>query len=525
MSDQLNDIIKDPVVRAETTRRSHLFFHSIFLSHFVQYETAPFQKEMFRITEDPSIKLGVVTAFRGSGKSTIMTLSLPIWAVLGAPQKKFVLILTKTQAQAKIHFANLKHELENNELLRGDLGPFQDDSAEWGQYSIVLTKYNARITAASSEQSIRGLRHGEHRPDLIIVDDPEDLQSVKTLEGRDKTYQWLTGEVMPGGDKNTKIIVVGNLLHEDSVMMRLKDGIEKGILNGIYREFPLVDAEDKIAWPGKFPDMTAIEELKRTIGSESAFQREFLLHIVTSDDQIIRPEWIQYYDDLPSEDADGFRYVVTGVDLAISEKVTADFTAMVSARIYHYRDKLKIYILPNPVNVRMDFPTTVTCAMSLSKTLGGGVPTKLVIEEVGYQKSIIDHLRNLNFPAEGLGPHGQDKRERASSVSHLIQQGKVLFPRHGTEPLITQMTGFGRERHDDLLDALVTMLLYVMGNDTSGITIPDGPWNNIGDKKPKTREELDYEADMDLIRESNYERSGYDPSLRNRSGGCGNFIW
>ena len=164
-------------------------------------------------------------------KSTIMTLSLPIWAVLGAPQKKFVLILTKTQAQAKVHFANLKRELEGNTLLKADLGPFQDDSAEWGQYSTVLTKYGARITAASSEQSIRGLRHGEHRPDLIIVDDPEDLQSVKTLEGRDKTYQWLTGEVIPGGDKGTKIIVVGNLLHEDSVMMRLKDGIEKGILN------------------------------------------------------------------------------------------------------------------------------------------------------------------------------------------------------------------------------------------------------------------------------------------------------
>jgi len=110
-------------------------------------------------------------------------------------------------------------------------------------------------------------------------------------------------------------------------------------------------------------------------------------------------------------------------------------------------------------------------------------------------------------------------------VSHLIQQGKVLFPRHGTEPLITQMTGFGKERHDDLLDALVTMLLYVMGDDTSGITIPDGPWNNIGDKKPKTREELDHEADMDLIRESNYKRSDYDPSLRNRSGDSGNFIW
>lgn len=526
MGNHIEDIFKDPVARAEAARRSHLLFHSIFFPHFVQYETAPFQKEMFRITEDPTIKLGVVTAFRGSGKSTIMTLSLPIWAVLGAPQKKFVLILAKTQAQAKIHFANLKRELEGNTLLKGDLGPFQDDSAEWGQYSTVLTKYGARITAASSEQSIRGLRHGEHRPDLIIVDDPEDLQSVKTLEGRDKTHNWLTGEVMPGGDKNTKIIVVGNLLHEDSVMMRLKDGIEKNLLNGVYREYPLVDAENKIIWPGKYPDMAAIEELKRTIGNESAFQREYLLRIMTSDDQVVRPEWIRYYDEMPSSDADGFRYVVTGIDLAISEKMSADYTAMVSARVYHYRDQLKIYILPNPVNARMDFPATVERAIDLSKILGGGVPTKLIIEEVGYQKSIIDHLKTLNIPAEGLKLHGQDKRERLSSVSHLIQQGKVLFPRHGAELLITEITGFGKERHDDLLDALVTALLYVMGNDTSGITIPDGPWNNRDGIPQKTREELDLQADLELIDKSHYERSGGNYKMRNRfTGSGGGFTW
>ncbi len=525
MENNINEIIKDPVTRAEAARRSHLIFHSIFFNHFVKYETAPFQKEMFRITEDPLVKLGVVTAFRGSGKSTIMTLSFPIWAVLGAPQKKFVLILTKTQAQAKIHFANLKRELESNELLRGDLGPFEDDGAEWGQYSIVLTKYNARITAASSEQSIRGLRHGEHRPDLVIVDDPEDLQSVKTLEGRDKTYQWLTGEVMPGGDRNTKIIVVGNLLHEDSVMMRLKDGIEKGILNGVYREYPLVGADEKIVWPGKFPDMAAVEELKRTIGNESAFQREYLLRIVTSDDQVIRPEWIKYYNVPPSSDEDGFRYAVTGVDLAISEKETADCTAMVSARVYHYRDKLEVYILPNPVNARMDFPATVECAVNLSKILGGGVPTKLVIEEVGYQKAIIDHLKTLNFPAVGLPTHGQDKRERLSSISHLIQQGKVLFPHHGTEHLITQMTGFGKERHDDLMDALVTLLLYIMSDDSSGFTIPNGPWNNHGGVPQKTREELDHEADLELMDMGNYERSGGNYRPRNRPGGSSTGCW
>jgi predicted phage terminase large subunit-like protein len=459
-----------------------------------------------------------VTAFRGSGKSTIMTLSYPIWAVVGSPQKKFILILTKTQTQAKIHFANLKRELESNDLLRSDLGPFEIQGDEWGQYSIVLSKYGARITAASSEQSIRGIRHGSHRPDLVIVDDPDDLQSVKTLEGRDKTWQWLTGEVMPIGDRDTKIVVIGNLLHEDSVMMRLRDGIEKGVLNGTYREYPLLDAESKIAWPGKYENMAAIEELKKTIGSESSFQREYLLRIMTSDDQVVQPDWIQYYDAAPPEDDDAFRYAVTGIDLAISEKESADYTAMVSARVYGYREKLRVCILPNPVNERLDFPRTVDRAIALSKTLGGGTPTKLIIEEVGYQKSLIDHLKDLNIPAIGLRPQGQDKRERLSLVSHLIQQGRVLFPRHGNEMLITQLLGFGKERHDDLVDALVIVLLSVLGDTGSSITIPSGPWDRPKDG-PMTQKDWEREADRQAIEEGERKRGYYRNGPHGRAGG------
>lgn len=163
----------------------------------------------------------------------------------------------------------------------------------------------------------------------------------------------------------------------------------------------------------------------------------------------------------------------------------------------------------------MDFPTTVERAIAVSKVLGGGVPTKLAIEEVGYQRSIIDHLKNLNIPAQGLPTHGQDKRERLSSVSHLIQQGKVLFPRHGAEPLITQLTGFGKERHDDLSDALVIVLLYIMGDDSSGITIPDGPWNRSYGEQLKTREDLEHEADLKTIEDQEHDRGRFRRGTRN----------
>ena len=101
--------------------------------------------------------------------------------------------------------------------------------------------------------------------DLVICDDVEDLNSVKTKEGRDKTFQWLIGEVMPIGDHNTKIIVVGNLLHEDCLLMRLRTGIDQEKLRGKFLEFPLVTSERVISWPGKFPDMNAIETLKQRL--------------------------------------------------------------------------------------------------------------------------------------------------------------------------------------------------------------------------------------------------------------------
>lgn len=73
-------------------------------------------------------------------------------------------------------------------VLKADIGPFEEVSDEWGADSIVISNYGARIMAVSTEQSIRGIRHGQYRPDLVICDDIEDLNSVKTRDGRERTF-------------------------------------------------------------------------------------------------------------------------------------------------------------------------------------------------------------------------------------------------------------------------------------------------------------------------------------------------
>lgn len=466
--DELTQIKKKRSIRRMLAKKSHFWFFSIYLGHYMSYPFAPFHHEMFTITEDISLRLAVLVAFRGSGKSTLMSLSYPIWAVVGAQQKKFILIVSQTQAQARLHLSNIKKELETNELLKKDIGPFEEVSDEWGATSIVLSNFDARIAIASTEQSIRGIRHGQYRPDLVICDDVEDLNSVKFREGRDKTFQWLTGEVLPIGDQNTKIIIVGNLLHEDCLLMRLKTAIDSNKLQGKFLAIPLIREDDMILWVGKFPNMAAIEKLKATIGVESAWFREYLLKIISDADRLVHPDWIHYYDKIPPGMSNQFRYRATGMDLAIVEKESADFTSMVTADVYDHAEDLRVYILPNPINKRMGFPETVKTATELARTL----KSKLYIEDVGYQKALIQHLSNVvNLSVEGFKPAGQDKRSRLALVTHLIQQGKVLFPRHGAEELVAQLTGFGIEKYDDLADAFSLLMLKIMEEDTGGLNV------------------------------------------------------
>ncbi len=250
-------------VRIAVTRESHEWFFTTYLGHYVQKPSAPFHEELFNLTNDERWKLLCVVAFRGSGKSTLFTMSYALWSILGKQQKKFVLIFCQTRGQAKQHMMNLRRELESNALLKSDLGPFREEEEgdkEWSSSSLVFSRTGVRVTVASTEQAIRGLRNQEYRPDLVICDDVEDIASTKTQEGRDKTYQWFTGEVLPIGDTSTRIVVVGNLLHEDSLLMRLENGIARKEREGIFREYPLIDANGNVLWPGKYPTAASIEE-------------------------------------------------------------------------------------------------------------------------------------------------------------------------------------------------------------------------------------------------------------------------
>jgi predicted phage terminase large subunit-like protein len=154
-----------------------------------------------------------------------------------------------------------------------------------------------------------------------------------------------------------------------------------------------------------------------------------------------------------------------GVELAISKRDTADYTAMVPGFVYGEDDDARIYILPRIVNRKMDFPETVDLCKAVDAAFHkeeGDHPT-FVIEDVAYQASLPQQLKAEGVRnVETTRPGSQDKRTRLVLTAHKIKTGKVLFPRHGAEELITQLVHFGVEKHDDLADAFSNLVLQVI---------------------------------------------------------------
>jgi len=520
-------MLKDRRIRLSIVKKLHKFFFYFYFPHYTEFEIAPFHEEMFRITQDTSTPTAVILGFRGCGKSALLSMSFPLWAILGEQKIKYVLILSQTQQKAQILLQQIKNELEVNELLKKDLGPFQEERNQWNVVSLCLTRYNAKIAAASTEQSIRSWRHMQYRPQLIICDDLEDLESVKTQEGRDKLCNWLLGDVIPAGSRDTRLIILGGLLHEDSLPRRLQKSMTEEKMDGVYHEYPILDENGNPTWPGKFRTPKDIEAEKRKIGNEITWQREYMLRIIPDEGQLIRSEWIQFYDELPSINQEDYQYTWAGLDLAVSEKSTADYTAIVAAQVHGQRRKRKIYILPNPVNKRMLFPDVVDlCRDYLNNFLRDG---KLIVESTACQASLSQLLHREGRYVEGVPARGE-KRSRLAFTSPLIQNGTILFPKKGAEELIQQLIGFGAEKHDDLVDAFTLLIhqlveddnkaranvWYLRGGSWKSVIHYDDEWEDedYKDKRISKREDGGLKADQNINKKA-------DKTVKNNKGAKG----
>jgi predicted phage terminase large subunit-like protein len=107
--------------------------------------------------------------------------------------------------------------------LHRDYGPF---GVSGGKTDFVVKipggdPRGCRVKALSMGGSVRGKKHRGTRFTLIVLDDSEHPEKVRSPVQREKTWEFLQKDILKAGQKGTTFRVVGTVLHADSMLSRL----------------------------------------------------------------------------------------------------------------------------------------------------------------------------------------------------------------------------------------------------------------------------------------------------------------
>jgi len=156
---------------------------------------------------------------RGNAKSTWTTFGLVLWCA-AYRKRRYPMIVSETGPQAQSFLSFIKAELESNERLAQDFPELVGEGPVW-RADWIITRNGIKIHAAGAGQKLRGFRHGSKRPDLVICDDLENDESVESADQRKKLEKWFFKALMKIGNKATVYIVIGTILHAESLLQSL----------------------------------------------------------------------------------------------------------------------------------------------------------------------------------------------------------------------------------------------------------------------------------------------------------------
>lgn len=438
-------------------------------------ETPDFHKEAWDICCSKYTHVAI-SAPRGHAKTTGITVSYGL-ATLMFRQRKFMLLVSDTEAQAMMFLGFFKEHLQDNDDL---INLFNLKRNEDGKVlfikdteSDIIVQFadghKFRIIAKGAEQKLRGLIWNGTRPDIILCDDMENDELVMNKERREKMRRWFNSALLPCLSSNGIVRVVGTILHMDSLLERLmpkqwdkwtadtglKLYSEKGANDGWFGiKYRAHNADfTKILWPDRWPKdkLKATRQRYVAQGMPEGYSQEFLNYPVD--------ESVAYYKrkdflDMKEEHHNQKLHLYITVDLAISESEKADYSVFIIAGVDEYK---RIFIL-DVIRERLDGREIVDTLINLQRVYD---PEIIGIEEMQVSKSIGPFLREEMLKTgvfaniKPLKHGGKDKIARGRSMQARVRAHTVFFNKEGDwyQTFEDECTRFPRDTHDDQVDA------------------------------------------------------------------------
>lgn len=491
--------------RAIATQSPQAFAH-VYLAGAFDLPPCRMHRELFAaLLEVHAARAGrlALGAPRDHAKSTIATLAFPLWSLL-CKREPLILLVSGTDTQATELLQHVRRQLEENPLLLADFPELADakKSAPWRKGALLLPT-GEMIRAYSANQNPRGIRNGKQRPTLIIADDLEDRNSVLSQDQRSKLHTWFNATLINSGTAETRVVVVGNVLHDDSLMANLLDpaispmwramryqAVEKfcprqdlwdfwGRINGGTEKFEeetgapaakrFLDANraamlagTQVLWPQRY----SYEDLMRKrMDGEGVFQAEFQNEPMDPETCIFARAKMSYWDDVPLTSAQFLKRF----GFAFGRCHPGEFFGACDPSLGRNPEKgdyTAIVILFRPSNSNVCYVIEADierwgpeAAMNRITQLCKIYPVRrFVVETNQFQQILYSNLK-CRLEAETYCTHlmGVDnrtnKQQRIMGLEPEIIRGRLVFSRQH-QRLLQQMRAFPGGKNDDGPDAL-----------------------------------------------------------------------
>jgi predicted phage terminase large subunit-like protein len=158
---------------------------------------------------------------REHGKSVVASLELPIYA-LANRIRMFGFWFSNTADQAFAIVEDVRAEVDGNERLRAVYPEFCTFEGSPSRRRLWFGN-GATLMAGGKGKSVRGVRRGKFRPDLLGLDDIDKDSEVENKKLRERLMRWYHRVVKKLG-RSAVTIVVGTILHAAGFLASLIGG-------------------------------------------------------------------------------------------------------------------------------------------------------------------------------------------------------------------------------------------------------------------------------------------------------------
>ena len=221
------------------------------------------------------------------------------------------------------------------------------------------------------------------------------------------------------------------------------------------KRIPIIDENGNSAWAEKW-NLIEIEAERNAFaleGKTDLWYRNKMCLCISPDSQKFKREYFKYYDSVDISTLN----IYTTVDLAISQKRNADYSAIVTVGVSPEGH----WFVLDVESGRYD-PTTTIDAIFTAVTKWR--PLSVGIENVAYQAAL-QHFLEKEMPHRGIffriQPLKADKKKelRIDTLQPRFAVGTVWFKRQATwlDKIESELLAYPHGAHDDVIDALAYM--------------------------------------------------------------------